>query len=143
METYREQLDKLDTYLENGKLHHSVMAINIFKFLFWIKVFLKKKDGYIDWISKDKNCQSLTDAIEVLNLIINDVMDQMEIILNQEQLTNFKNLEKNTRLIIENFDKPIRSNPHIIYDEDDENLEINCNLLNIFYNLIQIDNYLD
>jgi hypothetical protein len=144
METYREQLDKLDTYFENGKLHHSVMAINIFKFLYWIKIFLGKKNGYIDWISKGKDCQIMTDAFLVLNDVLNDVMEQMEILLKQNQINSFKELEKITKLIINNFDKPIRSNPNIIYDEDDDNNEeLNCNLLHKFDNLIHIDNYLD
>ena len=118
METYRSELDKLDTYFENGKLHHSVLSIGVFKILFWIKKFLGKKDGYIDWMSKDYNCQVMTDIIQVLNIIVVDTIDLMEMQLAKPQFEKFKQLEKISRLIINNFDKPIRSNPHIIYGED-------------------------
>jgi hypothetical protein len=145
METYRSELDKLDTYFENGKLHHSVLSVGIFKMLFWIKKFLGKKDGYIDWMSKDYNCQVMTDIIKVLNIIVADTIDLMEMQLGKTQFEKFSQLEKISRLIIENFDKPIRSNPHIIYDEnsDERDSEINCNLLLVLESLLQIDNYLD
>ena len=145
METYRSELDKLDTYFENGKLHHSVLSVGIFKILFWIKKFLGKKDGYIDWMSKDYNCQVMTDIIKVLNIIVSDTIDLMEIQLGKKQFEKFSQLEKISRLIIKNFDKPIRSNPHIIYDEnsDESNSDINCNLLHVLDSLLQIDNYLD
>ncbi len=143
METYRSELDKLDTYYENGKLHHSVLSVEIYKMLFWIKKFLEKKDGYIDWMSKNYNCLVMTDIIEVLNIIINDTMYLMELKLNKSQFEKFKQLEKISKLIIENLDKPIRSNPHIIYDENnDDDPDLNKNLLNTLEELLQIDNYL-
>ena len=159
METYREQLDRLDTYFESksntstntnatntGKLHHSVLSVSIFKILLWIKIYLGKKNGYIDWISKDKNSQVMTDIIQVLNLVVNDVMDQMEVVLGKKQFTTFKELEKISRLIIDNFDKPIRSNPNIIYGDDDnetDDPDLDGNLLHKLENLISTDNYLE
>lgn len=143
METYREQLDKLDTYVESNKAKHSVFCINILKFMYWVKVKLGKKDGYIDWMSKGKDPCVMTDNIEVLNSIINDVIDQMEVVLDKKQFESFKQLEKISKLIIDNFDNPIRSNPHIIYDETSESPELDGNLLHSLENLIQIDNYLD
>jgi hypothetical protein len=94
-------------------------------------------------MSKDKDCCVMTDIIQVLNAIINDVMDQMEVVLGKTQFETFKQLERVSKLIIENFDNPIRSNPHIIYDEENDNPELDCNLLHKLENLIQIDNYLD
>ena len=144
MQTYREELNKLNTYIEAGKAKQSIFSVNIFKFLHWIKIKLEKKPGYIDWISKNKNPFIMTDIIQVLYKIIEDVIYQMEITLDKKQFNHFKELEKITNLIINNFDKPIRSNPHIIYDEnDDDNSDLNCNLLHKLENLIQIDIYLD
>ena len=148
MQTYREELDKLDTYFENGKLHHSSLSIMIYKFLHWIKIKLNKKDGWIDFMSKGKNCLVMTDIISVLNIIVDDVSEQMQFILNKEQFDKFKELEKISNLIIHYFDKPIRSNPNIIYDDNDNDYEIddsiiNSNMLHKLENLIQIDNYLD
>lgn len=144
METYRSELDKLDTYFEHGKLHHSVLSVGIFKMLFCIKKFLGKKDGYIDWMSKDYNCQVMTDIIQVLNIIVGDTIDLMEAQLGKLQFEKFTQLEKISKLIIENFDKPIRSNPHIIYDEEEsENSELDGNLLITLEGLLQIDNYLE
>ncbi len=144
METYRSELDKLDTYFEHGKLHHSVLSVGIFKMLFWIKKFLGKKDGYIDWMSRDYNCQVMTDIIQVLNIIVRDTIDLMEVQLGKSQFEKFTQLEKISKLIIENFDKPIRSNPHIIYDEEEsENSELDGNLLITLEGLLQIDNYLE
>ena len=145
METYRSELDKLDTYFENGKLHHSVLSVEIFKILFWIKKFLGKKDGYIDWMGKDYNCQVMTDIIQVLYIIIEDTIDLMEMQLAKPQFEKFSQLKKISKLIIENFDKPIRSNPHIIYgeNESDENPDLDGNLLHKLDALLQIDNYLE
>jgi len=151
METYRSELDKLDTYFENGKLHHSVLSVGIFKILFWIKKFLGKKDGYIDWMSKDYNCQVMTDIIQVLNIIVKDTIDLMEMQLAKPQFEKFKQLEKISRLIINNFDKPIRSNPHIIYDDDcnykedsdESNSDLDGNLIIVLDSLLLIDNYLE
>ncbi len=143
MDTYRSELDKLDTYFENGKLHHSVLSVGVYKMLFWIKKFLGKKDGYIDWISKDYNCQVMTDIIQVLNIIITDTIDLMEMQLSKAQFQKFSELEKITKLIIENFDKPIRSNPHIIYDEENDNPDLDGNLLHKLEELLSIDNYLE
>lgn len=139
METYREQLDRLNTC--NSK--HNAFSISMFKFMYWIKVYLGKKDGYVDWISRGKNCFVMTDVIQVINAIICDVIDQIEVVLGSEQFKTFKQLEKVTRLIIENFDNPIRSNPHIIYDEENDDPELDGNLLHQLENLIQTDNYLD
>ena len=145
--TYKNELDKLDTYFENGKLHHSVLSVMIYKFLYWIKIKLNKKDGWIDFMSREKDSMIMTDVIIVLNLIVTDVIEQMKYILNKEQMIKFQELEIISKLIIENFNKPIRSNSNIIYDEDeDENIInplINCNMINKLENLIQIDNYLD
>ena len=145
MDTYRSELDKLDTYFENGKLHHSVLSVEIFKILFWIKKFLGKKDGYIDWMGKDYNCQVMTDIIQVLYIIIEDTIDLMEMQLAKPQFEKFSQLKKISKLIIENFDKPIRSNPHIIYgeNESDENPDLDGNLLHKLDALLQIDNYLE
>ena len=145
MQTYREELDKLDTYFENGKLHHSTLSVLIYKFLHWIKIKLNKKEGWIDFMSKGKDCMIMTDIITVLNLIVDDVTEQMVYILNREQLIKLKELEKISKLIIDNFDKPIRSNPNIIYDELESESDsiVNSNMLHKLENLIQIDNYLD
>jgi len=146
METYRSELDKLDTYFESNKLHHSILSVQIYKILYWIKIKLGKKDGYIDWISKGKDSQIMTDIIQVLYLVLNDTIDQMEVVLGTIQFKSFKELEKITKLIIENFDKPIRSNPHIIYDEtEDERTEneLDGNLLHKLENLLSIDNFLE
>ena len=145
METYRNELDKIDTYFEHGKLHHSILSVMIYKFLYWIKIKLNKKEGWIDFMSKGKDSMVMTDVITVLNLIVTDVSEQISYILNKEQNIKFKELEIISKLIIENFDKPIRSNPNIIYDEDEENSDpiINCNMIHKLENLIQIDNYLD
>lgn len=142
MNTYRSELDKLDTYFENGKLHHSMLSVQIYKMLFWIKKFLGKKDGYIDWMSRDYNCQVMTDIIQVLNIIVEDTIDLMESQLAKPQFEKFSQLKFISKLIIENFDKPIRSNPHIIYEED-ENPDLNCNLLDVLEELLPIDNYLE
>ena len=145
METYRNELDKLDTYFEHGKLHHSVLSVMIYKYLYWIKIKLNKKEGWIDFMSRGKDSMVMTDVITVLNLIVTDVSEQISYILNKEQNIKFKELEIISKLIIENFDKPIRSNPNIIYDEDEENSDpiINSNMIHKLENLIQIDNYLD
>jgi hypothetical protein len=55
MITYREELEKLDSYIENNKLKHSILSIMIYKFLFWIKIKLKKKDGYIDFYNMNSH----------------------------------------------------------------------------------------
>jgi len=143
MDTYRSELDKLDTYFENGKLHHSLLSVGVFKMLFWIKKFLGKKDGYIDWMSGDYNCQVMTDIIQVLHIILVDTIDLMETQLGKTQFEKFSQLEKITKLIIDNFDKPIRSNPHIIYDEEYENPDLDGNLLHKLEGLLLIDNYLE
>ena len=147
METYREELSSLDTYFENGKLHHSTLSVMIYKFLYWIKIKLNKKEGWIDFMSQGKDCMIITDIIIVLNDIVNDVSEQIKYLFNKEQNEKFKNLEEIIKLIIENFDKPIRSNPNIIYDENDLEIEIeskiNCNMIHKLENLIQIDNYID
>jgi len=146
MDTYRSELEKLDTYFEANKLHHSILTVQIYKILYWIKIKLGKKDGYIDWISQGKNPQIMTDVIQVLNLVLNDTVDQMEVVLGTTQIKSFKELDKVTRLIIENFDNPIRSNPNIIYDEDEDDettAELDGNLLHKLENLLSIDNYLE
>lgn len=145
METYREELSSLDTYFENGKLHHSTLSVMIYKFLYWIKIKLNKKEGWIDFMSQGKDCMIITDIIIVLNDIVNDVSEQIKYLFNKEQNEKFKNLEEIIKLIIENFDKPIRSNPNIIYDENDLEIDskINCNMIHKLENLIQIDNYID
>jgi len=145
METYREELSSLDTYFENGKLHHSTLSVMIYKFLYWIKIKLNKKEGWIDFMSQGKDCMIITDIIIVLNDIVNDVSEQIKYLFNKEQNEKFKNLEEIIKLIIENFDKPIRSNPNIIYDENDVEIDskINCNMIHKLENLIQIDNYID
>ena len=143
--SYRNELDKLDTYFESGKLHHSVLSVMIYKFLYWIKVKLNKKEGWIDFMSRGKDCMVMTDVITVLHLIVSDVSEQISFILNKEQNIKFKELENISKLIIDNFDKPIRSNPNIIYDEDETISDeiINCNMIHKLENLIQIDIYLD
>ena len=143
--TYRNELDKLDTYFEKSKLHHSVLSVMIYKFLYWIKVKLNKKDGWIDFMSRGKDSMVMTDVIIVLNLIVTDISEQISYILTKEQNIKFKELEIISKLIIENFDKPIRCNPNIIYDEDNEISDpiINCNMIHKLENLIQIDIYLD
>ena len=145
MQTYREELSSLDTYFENGKLHHSTLSVMIYKFLYWIKIKLNKKEGWIDFMSQGKDCMIITDIIIVLNDIVNDVSEQIKYLFNKEQNEKFKNLEEIIKLIIENFDKPIRSNPNIIYDENDVEIDskINCNMIHKLENLIQIDNYID
>lgn len=145
METYREELSSLDTYFENGKLHHSTLSVMIYKFLYWIKIKLNKKEGWIDFMSQGKDCMVITDIIIVLNDIVNDVSEQIKYLFNKEQNEKFKNLEEIIKLIIDNFDKPIRSNPNIIYDENDLEIDskINCNMIHKLENLIQIDNYID
>ena len=145
METYKEELEKLDTYFENGKLHHSMLSVMIYKFLYWIKIKLNKKEGWIDFMSKGKDCMVMTDIIIVLNEIVCDVIDQLEFVLNKEQINKIKELEIISKLIIENFNKPIRSNPNIIYDDDEyaDDPLINCNMIHKLENLIQVDNYLE
>lgn len=146
METYRSSLDKLDTYVEAGKAHHSVLSIQIYKILYWIKVHLGKQNGWIDWISKGKDSQTMCDIIEVLNLVVSDTIDQMEMVLGKPQFSKYVELGKVSKLIIENFDKPIRSNPHIIYEEDEDpsiTAELDGNLLHKLENLLSIDNYLE
>ena len=146
METYRSALDKLDTYIEAGKSHHSVLSIQMYKMLYWIKIHLGKQPGYLDWMSKGKDSQIMTDIIQVLHAVLNDTMDQMEAVLGKSQFKSFKELEKVTGIIIANFDKPIRSNPHIIYEEDEDEqttAELDGNLLHKLENLLSIDNYLE
>jgi len=146
METYRETLEKLDGYIEKNKVHNSMLSIIIFKFLFWIKITLAKKDGYIDYMSKGKDTTKMIDIISVLNDIVIDISDQMEINLTKEQFIKFKELENVLLLIFENLDNPIRSNSFIIYDENEDeksiNPLINCNMLSKLEELISIDNYL-
>ena len=103
-------------------------------------------------MSKDYNCQVMTDIIQVLNIIVKDTIDLMEMQLKKPQFEKFKQLEKISRLIIKNFDKPIRSNPHIIYDDDDCNYkedsdenksDLDGNLIIVLDSLLLIDNYLE
>ena len=145
--TYRSELTKLDACLENNKIHHSIFSILIFKFLFWIKIKTNKRNGYIDFMTRGKNTMVMFDMLTALLDIVIDVKDQ--IILNKEQMEKFNNIEKIIELIFLNLDNPIRTNPGIIYDEendDEENekyLLQEGNMILKLENLISIDHYID
>lgn len=144
--TYRSELTKLDACLENNKIHHSIFSILIFKFLYWIKIKLNKRDGYIDFMTRGKDNMIMIDMLSALLDIVIDVKDQ--IILNKEQMEKFNNIEKIIQLIFLNLDKPIRTNPGIIYDEeedeeDEKYLLQEGNMILKLENLISIDHYID
>lgn len=144
--TYRSELEKLDACLENNKIHHSMLSILIFKFIFWIKFKLSKRDGYIDFITSGKDTMVMTDVISALLNVVVDVKDQ--IILNKEQMIKFNNIEKIINLIFENLDKPVRTNPLFIYDEneneeDERYLLQEGNMILKLEELISIDNFID
>ena len=79
MNTYREELEKLNSYIENNKLKHSIFSIMIYKFLFWIKTRFNKKDGYIDFMSKNRDSTNIIDILHVLYEIIIDVKKQIDL----------------------------------------------------------------
>ena len=144
--TYRSELEKLDACLENNKIHHSMLSILIFKFIYWIKFKLSKREGYIDFMTRGKDTMVMTDLFKALSDIVMDVKDQ--IILNKEQMIKFNNIDKIIKLIFENLDKPIRTNPGIIYDEneneeDERYLLQEGNMILKLEELISIDNYID
>ena len=143
MNTYREELEKLNSYIENNKLKHSIFSIMIYKFLFWIKKKLNKKDGYIDYMSKNRDSTDIIDMLHVLYEIIIDVKEQIE--LKKDAMDKFNELEELLLLILHNLDCVIRINPHIIYDEEDseENEKLNGNLIHKIENLLSIEQYLD
>ena len=144
MITYREELEKLDSYIENNKLKHSILSIIIYKFLFWIKIKLKKKDGYIDFMSKGKDSTIIIDMLQVLYNVIIDVKEQIE--LEKDAMLKFNNLEEVLYLLLNNLDSIIRLDPHIIYDEDEDeelSIKLDGNLINKLESLLSIDNYLE
>ena len=143
MPTYREEFKKLNSFINNNKLHHSILSIIIYKFLFWIKIKTNKRDGYIDYMSRGKDPAIITDMIIVLDEIIIDVQDQIN--LKKEQMDHFLKLHEIITLIINNIDKEIRSKPHIIYDDeqDDDNPLLNSNMILMLENLLSVDHYMD
>ena len=98
-------------------------------------------------MTRGKNTMVMTDMLTALLDIIIDVKDQ--IILNKEQMEKFNNIEKIIQLIFLNLDKPIRSNPGIIYDEENDDEEDEKyllqegNMILKLENLISIDHYID
>jgi len=144
MNTYRDELQKLNSYIENNKLKHSIFSIMIYKFLFWIKTRFNKKDGYIDFMSKNRDSTNIIDMLNVLYDIIIDVKEQID--LKKEAIDKFNELEELLLLLLNNLDCVIRINPHIIYDEEDENEEnnkLNGNLIHKIENLLSIEQYIE
>ena len=145
MATYREELSKLDAYLEENKLYHSALCILVYKCIHWITITMNKRYGYINMMSANKDATKMIDVIQVLYDIIDDV--EMEIELDKIKKDKLLELKETIRLIIENVDNPIRSNPNIIYDENEDeekiNPNINCNMLIRLENLVALENYIN
>jgi hypothetical protein len=139
MITYREELEKNDAYLENGKLIQSANALSLFEFLYFIKIKTNKKDGYIDFMSRGKDAGTMSDLIMVTYDIVLDVKDIID--LTKDQKVTFIKLEEVLELIIKNVDKVIKINPMIIYDDDDDDERLQGNLLHKLDNLINPDLY--
>jgi len=139
MITYREELEKNDAYLENGKLIQSANALSLFEFLYFIKLKTNKKDGYIDFMSRGKDAGTMSDLIIVTYDVVVDVKDIID--LTKEQMVTFIKLEEVLKLIIDNLDKVIKINPMIIYDDDDDDERLQGNLLHKLDNLINPDLY--
>jgi hypothetical protein len=82
--------------------------------------------------------------LQVLYNVIIDVKEQIE--LEKDAMLKFNNLEEVLYLLLNNLDSVIRLDPHIIYDEDEDeelSIKLDGNLINKLESLLSIDNYLN
>ena len=123
---YRDELNKM-----NSDYSKNIVSSNITLIFGLMKIITNKSNrqkGYITQMSRGKDPVKTLDVLQVLkNVMLDNEYFMEEIIIEKYQL-----LIKYIKLIEENLDNIIRSNPNVIYDEDDDESTdplINCDML--------------
>jgi hypothetical protein len=135
--TYRQEL--LNMNVTNNKQNTLVSnyVVNIFSVIKGIIHSTHRGSGYLNYISRGYVATDTYDVLTVLKLVIDD----NEMILDENILKNCKKISTYIQLITENIDQVIRSNPNIIYDEDEDDeglpeININCDMISETFALI-------
>ena len=135
--TYRQELLNMNVVNDKHNTLISNYIVNIFTVIKNIILITKRGKGYLNYISKH---YSTTDTLDVLN-VLKLIIDDNELLLNEDTMKICKKISTYIQLINENLDQIIRSNPNIIYDEDEDEdtlpeININCDMISETFALL-------
>lgn len=136
--TYRKELKQLNIIDKKTNTLVSNVIVNAFAVIKKIITLSNRGKGYLAYMSRNKNPLDTLDVLNVLKCVIEDNI----YLLNTTYHLLCNNICKYIDLINIELDNVIRSDPNIIYDEDETDEEIlpeiniNCDMISELFALI-------
>lgn len=139
LKTYRQEFEFLKPNIgTDNKTTVSTFITMLYSFLSWLVKTTNRQPGYMTYMSQNKNPMNIIDILHVLINCIDD--NECYLTIEKKQKDMILKLKKIATLILEHLDDSIRTDPHLIYDEetDDEDPLLQENMMDSIFAIIPL-----
>ena len=127
--TYRQELIEMEPRIQDKETIVSNYISTMYKVISWVTKKANRNSGYVNHMSSGKMPYKTLDVMNVMYNIIDD--NDYCFPDKSEELIKLTLINKYCKLIMENLDNAIRTDPNIVYDDEKDNEDplLNCDML--------------